>query len=236
MTTAVIQARMSSSRLPGKVLMPILGKPMIIHQLERLSRSNRIEKIIVATSTDQSDDILARVLTSSGYEVHRGPLDDVLLRYLQVIDAVDAEDYVRITADCPLIDHQVVDLVIERHLNSGSDYTSNTLRRTYPRGLDVEIFKKSVLQKLINFNLSVEEREHVTVGIYNRPETFSLHGVEQFPSQGHHRWTVDTKADFDFVTLVYEAVYEKDHNFLQEDILSLLQDQPEYVHLEDSPS
>ncbi len=223
---------MSSTRLPGKVLMPILGEPMILHQLQRLSRSTKIQKIVVATSTDESDDVLANLLTTNGHEVHRGPLKDVLTRYAEVVSSTTAENYVRITADCPLIDHEIVDSVIESHLVNGSDYTSNTLSRTFPRGLDTEVFSRSAIERLQNFELSESEREHVTQGIYSRPDMFSLQGIEQEPSYGHLRWTVDTKEDFLFVESVYQALYQENDLFLQADVLNLLQERPMMTHLE----
>ena len=148
MILAIVQARLSSSRLPGKVLRPIMGRAMILYELERLSRSRRIDNIVLATSEDESDDPLAETVCSAGYAVFRGSLNDVLARYYHCAAAYGAEHVVRITGDCPLIDPAVVDRVIECHLNEGNDYTSNTIgEATYPDGLDTEVMRLTALER-----------------------------------------------------------------------------------------
>ncbi|HEY7822477.1 MAG TPA: NTP transferase domain-containing protein, partial [Acidimicrobiia bacterium] len=143
---AIVQARMSSSRLPGKVMLDLAGKPLIIRQLERITRAQRLSGIVIATSTDPSDDPLAELLTRDGYEVVRGSLDDVLGRFVQVLDEYRPTTIARITADCPLISPTVIDQVVEAFSSADVDYCSNTLVPTYPDGLDVEIVRADVLR------------------------------------------------------------------------------------------
>lgn len=229
---AVLQARMSSSRLPGKVLMKILGKPMILQQIDRLSRSNLISEIIVVTSTDPSDDILVDTLLEAGISVIRGPLNDVLSRYVTYASRSSAEYIVRVTADCPLIDWRIADEVVQSAVMRQVDYASNSILRTYPRGLDVECVKRETLLQIDQIALDSAEREHVTLGIYRRPETFSLYSVEQDVNTAHMRWTVDYAEDFAFVSSIYESLYSSNPDFSSNDIYKLLENKPELMRLE----
>jgi spore coat polysaccharide biosynthesis protein SpsF len=174
MTVAVLQARMSSSRLPGKVMRPILGQPMIALQIERVRRSRRLAEVVVATSIDPSDDPLADFLSSIGVRVVRGPLDDVLGRFIAVIDTLGLTgDLVRLTADCPLADPEVIDACIDLRKQGGFDYASNGRLRTYPRGLDVEVFRIQALQQAARETNAPYDREHVTPWLYRPGSPFS---------------------------------------------------------------
>ena len=146
-TIAIVQARTSSSRLPGKVLRPILGTPMIVHQLWRIERSKLIDKIILATSDDKSDDQLSLLCYQAGFNVFRGSLNNVLNRFQKAIASEDCAHVVRLTGDCPLCDPKIIDDVIESHLNTGAEYTSNALTPSFPDGLDVEVVTKTALKK-----------------------------------------------------------------------------------------
>lgn len=227
---AIVQARMSSSRFPGKVLAPLAGEPMILRQLARLSGATSIDQIVVATSSDSSDDPLADTLTKAGYRVHRGSLTDVLDRFLGAAQESEADAVVRITADCPLLSPAVVDRVVEAFRESGADYASNTLDPTYPDGLDVEVVTVEALSRLTECELDSDEREHVTLGIYRRPETFQLQSVID-PDADHSdlRWTVDTPEDLEFVSWVFESLHARNPQFDYPDILELLS-----LHLERS--
>lgn len=227
MILAILQGRLSSTRLPGKVLKDLHGKPMILQQIERLKHCQKIDKLVVATSVDASDDQLVTVLQDSGVEVRRGPLDDVVERFGIVVDEFQPETIVRLTADCPLADAQVIDEVISAHLEKQSDYTSNVLEPTFPDGLDVECISSSAFAQLRNSNLSVPEREHVTMGLYSHPEIYSLTSVTQVPNRSRLRWTVDVQDDLDFVRLVYAHLYDGNKYFGQREILDLLQLHPE---------
>jgi len=227
MILGVLQARSSSTRFPNKVLAPLHGAPMIMQQLARLARSTRLDRVVVATSVDATDDELVRVLEAASVEVRRGPLDDVVERFAIVVNEFRPEQIVRLTADCPLADPAVIDLVIDEHLASGSDYTSNTLAPTFPDGLDVECLTASAFDRLLALELSEREREHVTLGLYSRPDQFSLGNVAQKPDRSALRWTVDVPADLDFVRAIYARLYDGDPGFGQDQILDLLSRHPE---------
>lgn len=226
-TVALLQARVSSRRLPGKVLKDLHGLPMILRQIERLKRSSEIDQLIVATSIDPSDDNLVEIVQRSGIAVHRGDLDNVLARFIGALSLFPADEVVRLTADCPLTDHRIIDHVIRSHRESHCDYTSNSLVRTYPRGLDCEVFQSSVLDKLSRFDLTAEEVEHVTLGIYSRPAIFSLNSFRGGIDNSKRRWTVDTSKDLEFVRYVYSRLYDENPDFSSEHILELLRREPE---------
>jgi spore coat polysaccharide biosynthesis protein SpsF len=220
---AILQARMTSSRLPGKVMAPLLGEPMIGRQIERLRRVQRIDKLVVATSTHESDDPLADYVQSLGVQVFRGPLDDVLERFrATLVRHPEAKAVVRLTADCPLTDPELVDRVIEHHHAAGADYTSNTLgTRTYPHGLDTEVIAPDALVAAAERAVDPYEREHVTPYIYRRPETYRLAGVARHESLAALRWTVDLPADLVFVRDVYAKLYPYDPEFTSDAVAAL---------------
>ncbi|HEX4710642.1 MAG TPA: glycosyltransferase family protein [Phenylobacterium sp.] len=223
MNLAILQARMSSSRLPGKVMAPVLGEPMIGRQVERLRRSRRIDKLVVATSTDPSDDPLAAYCEGLDLAVFRGALDDVLERYRAALALYPAAAaVVRLTADCPLADPALIDTVIAHHHATGADYTSNTLgTRTYPHGLDAEVINPEALARAAESATDPYEREHVTPYIYRRPEAFRLGGVARPDSLASLRWTVDFPEDMAFVRHVYARLYPLNPEFDSEAIAAL---------------
>jgi spore coat polysaccharide biosynthesis protein SpsF len=225
-TLAILQARTSSNRLPGKVLKEINGKPMIYWQIMRTLQAKKIGKLIVATSTDSSDDSLADFLANLDFEFYRGSLPNVLSRFEAIGDLYGANNIVRLTADCPLVMPEVVDLVIQKYLDSSIDYVSNTLKRTFADGLDVEVFSRLALSKLSSFDLSEAEKEHVTLGIYSRPQDFSLLNVSNDRDEGTLRWTVDYQSDFDFVKDIYENFKTKELEFGLDDVRKYLASQP----------
>jgi spore coat polysaccharide biosynthesis protein SpsF len=229
---AILQARMSSSRLPGKVLQPILGRPLILLALERIARAELLDGVVLATSTDSSDDLLVATVQAEGFDVRRGDLEDVLGRFLSVVDEFEPTDVVRLTGDNALTDPAVIDRVVEAHLAGGADYTSNTMPRTFPRGLDVEVVRASALRVVAESSRDADEREHVTMGVYRRPDRFSLLGVTQAPDRSALRWTVDYPEDLEFAREVYSELYEGTPAFGQDDILSLLERRPGLRRLE----
>jgi spore coat polysaccharide biosynthesis protein SpsF len=237
-TIAILQARTTSSRLPGKVLLPLEGQPMIFRQLERIKRAKTIDAIVVATSTDPSDDELVATLTSAGYDVVRGPLDDVLGRFIRVLDTHPAETVVRLTADCPLISPTVIDLVVNKFHETGADYLSNNLTPTFPDGLDVEVVKALTLSTLAEETTDVHEREHVTLGVYRRHEQFKVGNFSdpEGRDNSHLRWTVDNPDDFAFVTSVYEALWQLNPDFDYQDVLAYVEQHPDKSRTDqDSP-
>ena len=223
-TIAVLQARTSSSRLPGKVLAPLADQPMILRQLERIKRASTIDAIVVATSSDSSDDVLVRTLVDAGYDVVRGPLDDVLARFITVLDEYDAETVVRLTADCPLISPKLINLVVNEFYASGADYLSNTMTPTFPDGLDVEVVKASVLREVAEISTDPHEREHVTLGVYRRHEHYSVRNFVDPTGRdnSHLRWTVDNPDDFAFVVAIYAALWQPNPTFEYDDVLDYL--------------
>ena len=226
-TIAIVQARMTSTRFPGKVLADLLGEPMVIRQLERISRSAVIDRIVLATSSDPTDDVLAEVATQHGIDVVRGDLNDVLKRFTQVMDIYNPDVVVRLTADCPLASPQVIDKVMEHFQSSHADYVSNTMSPTYPDGLDVEVVKAEVLRKVAELSNDAAEREHVTLGVYRRPELIKIENVENETDLSNLRWTVDTEEDFEFIQKIYEDLYPKNPNFDMDSVLDYLLRNPE---------
>ncbi len=217
----ILQARMTSNRLPGKVLLDVGGKPMILQQLERIKAAREITDIVVATSSDVSDDPLVEVLEKEKVQYFRGSLLNVASRFLDVIREQDSPTVVRLTADCPLTDPDVIDLVIVQHHDYQADYTSNTLRRTFPKGLDVEVFEVPAFENLLQSSLDAFEKEHVTPGFYNGKRNFKLHSVEQEFDHSGARWTVDYPEDLEFVRNVYDALADFRGIFRASDVAKL---------------
>ncbi len=227
----IVQARTSSSRLPGKVLKPILGAPMIQRQLERLTRAQELTVLAVATSVDSSDDAVAAVAENIGVPCVRGSLEDVLDRYYNAASELNADVVVRLTADCPLTDPAIVDDVVRLHLRGGYDYTSNFIDRRFPDGLDAEAMSIETLGAAWRDAAPGPDREHVTPWIYNHPEVFRLGSLRNEEDLGALRWTVDEAADFDFVTAVYERLYTDNPGFGMADVLRLLENEPEIAEI-----
>jgi spore coat polysaccharide biosynthesis protein SpsF len=229
---AILQARMSSSRLPGKVLMPLAGAPMILRQIEKVRRARRIDALVVATSVDASDDDLAQVLASAGVSVHRGSLDDVLARFVGALDAFGQADHVvRLTADCPLADPDVIDRVIEAVTAAGADYGSSTPpHRTYPKGLDAEAMTAAALRAAAGCAATPEEHEHVTWALHRRPDLYAQVFVSQAADEGEVRWTVDYPHDYAFVSAVYDALYADDPAFTSDDVRALVRSRPDLAN------
>ena len=226
---AILQARMSSTRLPGKVMAPILGQPMIGRQIERLRRTRGISRILVATSTREDDDLLAAYAHSLEVEVFRGDLSDVLERFHDALAAAGRpEHFLRLTADCPLTDPAVIDLCIARHLESGADYTHNSHRWTFPKGLDVEVCRTEALDAAWWQASDPYDREHVTPFIYHRPNRYRIERVTRDPPL-RFRWTVDTPEDFAFAYDVYAALHPAKPDFATDDILAWQDAHPDRV-------
>jgi spore coat polysaccharide biosynthesis protein SpsF len=217
---------MTSSRFPGKVLADLHGKPMIARQLARLARLTQIERLVVATSVDASDDRLVELVSSLGVEVFRGDLNDVLGRFVAVADRWNPEVIVRLTADCPLASPTVIDRVISDFCATDVDYASNTLNPSFPDGLDVEVVKTSALSWMNENSTDADEREHVTLGVYRRPEVFKLLSVRGDADHSDLRWTVDEQDDLDFVRWVYSELYDLNPEFEYQDILDLISRHP----------
>jgi spore coat polysaccharide biosynthesis protein SpsF len=238
----IVQARMTSTRLPGKVLMPVLGKPLLAYELERLQRCEQTDALMVATTTNASDDPVVALCEGLNVPVFRGSEHDVLSRYHGAAQQAQAETVVRVTADCPLIDPAVVDGVIAHfkaaqqgapptETQSALDYVSNTLVRSYPRGLDVEVFSRSALEIAQQEAIEPAHREHVTPFFYKNPQRFRLAALEAPQNWSHHRWTVDTPEDFELAKRILETLYPVKPDFNCQDVLALLEQHPDWVAL-----
>ncbi|CUI16639.1 Acylneuraminate cytidylyltransferase [Candidatus Protochlamydia naegleriophila] len=225
-----VQARMGSTRLPGKILQPVFGKPLLKYIVERLREVKNADEIVVLTTTEASDDIVEDFCQKEGVACFRGSENDVLERYYQAALQRRPDAIVRVTADCPLIDPEIVDAVIDafKRESPAIDYISNSLKRTYPRGLDVEIFSFEALKKAYQLAIKPEEREHVTVYLYRHPELFKLKNMAHHPSLSQYRWTVDTQEDFTLIRLILEHLYPDNPTFRLQDVLNLLKKYPEW--------
>ena len=228
---AILQARTSSSRLPGKVLKPILGEPMLARHIKRLRRARHLDPLVVATSTEASDDPLAALCERLGVHCHRGSLNDVLDRFYQAAAPWKPDHLLRLTGDCPLADPQLIDACIDTHLAGDFDYTSNALRPSFPDGLDAEVFRFSCLADAWREASLPSEREHVTSFIYRRPERYRIGHHVQDTDLSWLRWTVDRPEDFQVVEAIYQALYPGKPEFTTADILAFLARHPEVARL-----
>jgi len=220
---------MTSTRLPGKVLLDIFGRPMLIRVVERVRAGQTIDVAAVITSNHESDNLIEECCGREGIPCFRGSLDDVLDRYYQAALHYRGDVIVRITADCPLIDPDVVDRTVKYFQEGSFDYVSNTIELTYPDGLDTEVFSFATLERAWKEARLKSEREHVTAYIYKHPEIFALGCVKNEEDLSSHRWTVDTPQDLDFVRAVYD--YFNDRPFGMTDILKYLEEHPEVAAL-----
>ncbi|WP_153722651.1 cytidylyltransferase domain-containing protein [Sporosarcina cascadiensis] len=221
---AIIQARMTSTRLPGKVLKKVMDKTLLEYQLERVSRSQLINEIIVATTTNETDDPIVNLCKQLGYTTYRGSEEDVLSRYYGAAMDAKAEVVVRLTSDCPLIDPAVIDQVIQLFIDNcpNVDYVSNTLERTYPRGMDTEVMSMNALIKAYRKATLESDREHVTAYIYSNESEYSLLNLKSSEVLSQYRWTVDTIEDFELIQRILMELYPFNNNFSQKDIIDLL--------------
>jgi spore coat polysaccharide biosynthesis protein SpsF len=226
MILAVVQARMSSSRLPGKVMLPLCGKPMLVQQLRRIQRSRRIDGLTVATSRSCDDDIIESTCGEYGINCFRGSLDDVLDRFYHAAFAWKPDHLVRLTGDCPLTDPDLVDVLIDFYQENGFDYASNCHQPTLPDGLDAEIFTMAALETAWREACLPSEREHVTPFLRNHGDRFRCGCWLNDTDLSRHRWTVDEESDYRFVQAVYGALYQDRPTFGYRDVLELIATQP----------
>lgn len=203
---AIVQARMGSSRLPGKVLRDLCGASMLARGIERLRNASTLAHIVIATTTRHEDDAIVEEGRRLGAQVFRGSAEDVLSRYAGAARAAAAEVIVRITSDCPLIDPRVVDRVVGA-LATDIDYVSNTQVRTFPRGLDCEVFFRDTLDRMDRMAASVPAREHVTAFIREQPPLFRTSQLVADVDHSDLRWTVDTEEDFALVEMLYDRFH-----------------------------
>lgn len=225
----IVQARMGSTRLPGKVLKPILAKPMLELQLERLQRCKQVDQIVLAIPDSAKEQALLEFAQKlPNIRLFQGSEEDVLTRYYGAAKAAHADIVVRITSDCPLIEPALIDRCIESFLAGSFDYVSNIHRRTYPRGLDTEVFSFAVLELAYREACAQPDREHVTPFIWRQPECFSMFDVVAEQDYSHLRWTVDSPEDFELVCWIYEQLYPEQADFSYKDALELVLRYPKW--------
>lgn len=229
---AIVQARMTSTRLPGKVLVDLDGAPMLAQQLRRLARAKMLDAIVIATTVNKTDDPLVDLARAEHVGVFRGDEHDVLGRYLGAARAQAADLVIRITADCPLIDPDVVDQVTARVLDPTDpcDYASNTITRSYPRGLDAEAFHRDVLERCARLATSQPAREHVTYFLHReRPDLFVTRQVTRATDASDLRWTVDTDEDLAMMRALYSELGAA--SATTDEIIAALRKRPDLIAL-----
>ena len=225
----IIQARMGSTRLPGKVLATIVGKPMVWHVVQRTRRAKALDQVMVVTSEDSEDDALAEFCNESAIDCFRGRNEDVLDRYYQAARQFSDATIVRITADCPLVDSDLIDKVVRTFWDGSYDYVSNIFPRTYPDGLDVEVFSLRALERAWLEAVMPYDREHVTPYVREHPKLFQIGNVQHRENLSNMRWTVDHPEDIQFVRAVYDHM--KIIDFGLAEVLDLLKEHPELMQI-----
>lgn len=229
---AIIQARMGSSRLPGKILLDLAGEPMLVRVVNRVCRAQTVDEVVIATTTEPADQAIAVLCADRGWPCFRGSEEDVLDRYYQAARAHGAEVVVRITSDCPLIEPEVIDRIVGEYLDRRPtvQYASNFLpRRTFPRGLDVEILGSDLLQWLWQQDQNPASREHVTEYVCQHHEQFNIHCVVNEADLSALRWTVDTSEDFELIRRIYQ--HFRNDGFSWAEVLLLLESNPQWLDL-----
>lgn len=230
---AIVQARMGSTRLPGKVLKKVNGKPLLEYQIERIRRSKKIDQLVISTSRKELDDPIIDLCRELKVDTFRGSEIDVLGRFYETCEHYKTDVVVRLTADCPFIDPHVIDKVITYFLDHYPHYlyVSNTITRSYPRGLDTEVFTYEVLKDAYMNANSPYDLEHVTPFIVKRVSGAGISQVSYDTDESHHRWTVDTPEDFQLVTKVIENLYPANPAFTFQDLLKAFDRNPEWLEI-----
>ena len=229
-TVAMIQARMGSQRLPGKVLLDLGGGTVMARVVRRLERSRAITRIVVATTTAPADEAIVRECEWLQVACFRGSEDDVLDRYYQAAHSYSADAVVRITSDCPLVDPELVDQTIGVFTNQRADYASNVFPRTYPRGLDTEVFTAAALDRAWSEARQPHQREHVTPYLWEHPQMFRLASLSGDADYSSYRWTLDTPEDLELLRAIYSRFGGRD-DFSWQEVLRLMEREPELAEL-----
>ena len=231
----LIQARVGSTRLPGKILKNVCGKTILNHEIDRLKKCKEIDEIVVATTNNINDDEVVNHVKNLSFKYFRGSENDVLSRFYHAAKEENADIVVRVTSDCPCIDFEILDDVVkyfkEANKDRNIDYVSNTLRRTYPRGYDVEVFTfKSLEKAYINSNKAYE-REHVTPYIYDDKNGFLKEGFEFEENYSKYRVTLDTIEDYIVIKNIFENLYFKNKYFKLKDVVNYLDNNLDVVNI-----
>lgn len=227
--TAILQGRLGSARLPGKVLLPLAGKPVIVHVYERIKHCINIEKIITATTTNKRDEAIVRLFENLGVTIFRGSEGDPLDRFFRAATKYNLQHIVRIMADCPVIDPNVVDAVITYYFRGNYDFCY--LGGEFPSGLDVTVFSYPTLKKAWENTGRLSDREHITPYMQKHPELFRIGCLELFKGLYNHRWVLDHEWDYRLLIEIYNELYEPDKIFTTKDVLELFDRKPEIAKL-----
>ncbi|MDG4544500.1 MAG: glycosyltransferase family protein [Rickettsiales bacterium] len=228
---AIIQARMSSTRLPGKVLLALCDNTVLGHVVKRVSTCPLIDKVVVATTELGVDDAIVAECKRIGVDYSRESSDDVLSRYYDAAKKFNAKNIIRVTSDCPVISGGLLTKMIAEYLDKKPDYLSNTIERTFPRGLDIEIFGFETLEKTYKNAAKDYEKEHVTPYVYQNEHEFDILHYKDKRDNSIYRWTLDTPEDLDLIERIYSYLYAENNNFEYEDILRLFKKHPELINI-----
>lgn len=226
---AIVQARMGSTRLPGKSMMSLAGKPVLWHVVDRLRFCRRLQAVVVATTTEIEDDAIEQWCCENRVKCYRGSKLDVLDRFYHTAVFYQAKAIIRITADCPVIDPFIVDEVVQGFLEGGYDVYG--LGGEFPDGLDCEAFSFRMLELAWSQATLASEREHVTPYLYKQKEHCKIGHLAKFRGLHHYRWTLDEPPDLQFLEAVFHHLYKEDRPFVTQDILTLMEHHPELNHI-----
>ena len=232
-TLLIIQARTSSTRLPGKVLMPVNGKPILEWQTLRVLQTKSIDQFVMATSEESLDDEVELIANRSGIPAVRGSLKNVFSRFTKAVDIFNPSTIIRITGDCPLYMPKLCEIMLDEFESYNLDYLSNTLVPTYPDGCDIEIFSKDALRELEQMHLTLSELEHVTLALYQRNQHFNCKNFSNIVDESAHRWTLDTSDDLEFIRKIYEKFKGRERFFSYQDVMLFLQENPGLARYDD---
>jgi spore coat polysaccharide biosynthesis protein SpsF len=232
---AIVQARMNSARFPGKIMAPLAGKRVLDHVVDRLAMASTIDSTMIATTGTPVDDVVEQYCKQRALYCFRGSEEDVLDRIHGAAETVQADTIVRITADCPLLDPEVVDVVVSAFKRGAFDYVANTLIPTYPDGLDTEVFSREALNRAQKSATLSSEREHVTPYIWKHPELFRLYNVRNDHDYSNLRWTIDEPSDLNHLQSLFDMA-SNSSPMLMRDIISLLELHPKFSDPQGRPS
>ncbi len=235
--SAIVASRMTSTRLPGKILMDLFGEPALVRLIERLKRSKYLHQIVIATTTNKQDDVVVETAINNGVLYYRGSEEDVLLRHVEAALATDTDLIVHITSDCPLLDTETIDRVIERKLEHPYlDFVANDIFQTYPLGYSVEVFATKTLREVEKLTQDPPDREHVSLFMYERPKQYHLSNVEapSFLRHPEYRLTLDTREDYTLISDIYDALYPLKKDFNLYDIVKYLNNNKELLSFNSS--
>ena len=223
---AIVQARTGSTRLPGKVFLPLNGKPLIWHIIQRVRKSNFVNQIVIATTLNKKDDQLVEWAANENITIYRGSEDDVLDRFYQTAIYIKADIIVRVTADDPFKDPEIIDKAISIFIDNDLNFISNNNPPTFPEGLDVEVFDMDTLKLAFNNSKDSFEKEHVTPYMFRNAEKIKTQNFKNIENKSNLRWTIDTEIDYEMVKIVYQNLYKEGSIFMYKEIIDYIQKFP----------